>query len=91
MTVLVVISVEMENWTKDEVFEWLQNDGNLSGEQAQKFLEQEIDGEALQSLTQEDLTKPPLLLKLGPAKKILARVQHASGQILLLFAFNRSP
>jgi hypothetical protein len=87
----MVISVEMEKWTKEEVFEWLQNNCNLTRVQAKKFLVQEIDGQALQYLTQEDLLNPPLLLKLGPAKKVFAHVQNASGQMLLLFAFDRSP
>ncbi len=84
---IIVIPVEMEKWTKDKVFEWLQNDCILSRKQARKFLGQEIDGQALRCLTQEDLTKPPLLLKLGPAKRLLAHVQNGSGQIFLPFSF----
>jgi hypothetical protein len=82
---MMVISVKMEKWTKDKVFKWLQKDCNLSRKQAQIFLGQEIDGQALQCLTQEDLMKPPLLLKLGPTKRVLSHVQNASGQIILLF------
>jgi hypothetical protein len=86
-----VISVKIQKWTKAKVFKWLQNNCNLSKRQAQKFLGQEIDGQALQYLTQEDLMKPPLLLKLGPAKRVLAHVQNALGQIMLLFAFQQEP
>jgi hypothetical protein len=89
----MVISDEMKGWTKEKVFGWLQTECNLSEEQAQQFLTQEIDGEALQCLTKQEffLANPPLQLTLGAAAKIFSRVQNASGQILLLFSCNRSP
>jgi hypothetical protein len=87
----MVISGEMESWTKEKVFEWLQAECKLPEEQAQKFLAEEINGEALLYLTKQDFMNPPLQLKLGAAVIILQHVQNASGQILLLFAFNRSP
>jgi hypothetical protein len=87
----VVISVEMKGWTKEKVFEWLRTECNLPEEQAQRFLTQEIDGEALQCLTKQEFLTPPLQITLGAATRIFNRVQNSSGQILLLFAFKRSP
>ncbi len=83
----------MKGWAKEKVFEWLQTECNLPEEQAQRFLTQEIDGEALQCLTKQEffLVTPPLQITLGAATRIFNRVQNSSGQILLLFAFNRSP
>jgi len=84
----MVISVEMKEWTKEEVFEWLKTDCNLPEEQAQKFFTAEIDGEALQCLDKQDLMDAPLQLTLGAAKKILKHVHNASGQFLFLSAFH---
>ena len=88
----MMISVEMKDWTNEKVFEWLQTECNLPKEQAQKFLTEEIDGEALLCLTKQEffLVTPPLQLTLGVATRIFSRVQNASGQILLLFQKNLS-
>ncbi len=87
-----MVSVEIKDWTKEKVFEWLQTACNLPKDQAQKFLKEEIDGEALLCLTKQEffLVTPPLQLTLGVATKIVSRVENASGQILLLFQKNLS-
>ena len=87
----MLISIKMKNWTCQDVFNWLQTKFDLPEEQAQKFVTEEIDGEALQCLTTDNLTGPKLQLKLGVAARIFQRVKEASGQILLLFTFERSP
>jgi hypothetical protein len=84
----MVISVEMKEWTKEEVFEWLKTVCNLPEEQAQKFFTADINGEALLCLDKQDLMDAPLQLTLGAAKRLLRHVHNASGQFLFLSAFH---
>ena len=45
----------MQSWTADEVYEWLRDEVKLSAGQAQKILDQEINGANLFDLTKENL------------------------------------
>lgn len=64
----------MEGWSADEVGQWLLKQG-IKPETAQKFKEQDVDGEVLSSFTYEELTSSASLLSLtvGEAKKILLK------------------
>ena len=79
---LMVTSAKMMEWTREEVFKWLQTECKLPEEQAQKFFTSEINGEALQYLKKKDLMDSPLELSLGAAMIILEHVQKFTGQIL---------
>jgi hypothetical protein len=89
--IIMVTLVKMDEWTSEVVSKWLHTDFGISEKQAEVFKDQGIDGSILLDFTEDRLKDAPFSLKVGPAMKIMKRIQefkNAAGKVLLLFAFN---
>ncbi|KAI9999470.1 hypothetical protein NQD34_018508 [Periophthalmus magnuspinnatus] len=64
----------MEDWTKDDVREWLVSDVKVSQTYAQRFFDEEVSGEYLVYFTKSEILD--LDIKHGPAVKITNHVKQ---------------
>jgi hypothetical protein len=81
----------MDTWTSDEVVEWLHSTIRISEEKAEIFRDEEVDGRALLSFTEDRLKNDPFFLKTGPRIRIMEVInqfKNAPGKDLLLSFFH---
>lgn len=64
----------VENWTKEQVYQWLLQHVKVYGKYAERLLEEDVSGDCLVCLRKQDLLD--LDIKSGPAVKILAELRQ---------------
>ncbi|XP_034004876.1 uncharacterized protein LOC117497101 isoform X2 [Trematomus bernacchii] len=65
---------EVENWTKEEVAQWLVGHVKVDGKEAERFKEEEVSGDCLVCFKKQDFRD--LGLKRGPALNILKELKR---------------
>ena len=72
---------DVENWTKEQVSQWLQQCARIDGKKAKRFLKEDVSGDCLVCFKKQDFLD--LKLKKGPAVKTLKELDRLKNRATL--------